>query len=199
MKRFRWLIALGLALLVVVAGATRWPVRAQERPPVASTGGTNSLQDALLRPCNIPFANDTTLDAVAQYLRKTLRVPVVLDPAALKRQELTPESKVRLQLEGVRLKVALHLLLEQAGLTYRIVPEDNLLILTDTKGAEEPAERVFAELKDLHRDIHDLQDAVDELRQRILPAEPEAELRKPTIIEEVPQKKDGTPARTRPG
>jgi hypothetical protein len=139
------------------------------------------------------------LDAVAAYLTKTLGATVVLDPAALKRQTLTPDSKIRLQLQGVRLKTGLHLLLEQAALTYRIVPEDNLLVITDARGAEDPIERILAELKELHRDVHNLQDDVEELRTNLAPTEAEAEVRKPTIVEGVPEEKPEPPPRTPPG
>jgi hypothetical protein len=197
MNRMRWCFAAGVGLGVVVAACARWDARAQER--VEPRGASPSIQDALLRPCDLPFGREATLEVVAEHLHKVLRATVVLDPAALKRQELTPQSKVRLQLEGVRLKTGLNLLLEQAGLTYRVVPEDNLLILTDARGAEDPLERVFAELKELHRDIHDVQDRVDDLYRSAAPAEPEAELRKPTIIEEAPETKKREKARTRPG
>jgi hypothetical protein len=72
-------------------------------------------------------------------------------------------------------------------MTYRVVAEDNLLVLTDKEGSEDPAEKMMAEVRELHRDIHDLQDAVDELREAsgLLTAEG-ARVRKPTIIEEVP-------------
>ena len=53
---------------------------------------------------------------MAAHLRQALGAPVVLDLAALKRQDLTPESTVRLQLEGVRLKTGLKLLLDHCGI-----------------------------------------------------------------------------------
>src|SRR5262249_51683347 len=82
---------------------------------------------------------------------------------ALDRLELTHEATVQLELRSVRLKTGLKLLLDQLGLTYRVIPEDNLLVLTDTEGSEEPLDRVLSELKALHRDLHALQDAMDEL------------------------------------
>ena len=152
-----------------------------ERPSV-------SVQDALLRPFSFPFASPTSLADVCEHLRQTLKAPVVLDRAALDRLELKPEDPVQLQLEGVRLKVGLKLLLDQVGLTFQVVPEDNLLILTDTQGSADPIDRVLTEIKALHRDVHDLQDAVDEILAALAPDEEGggARMRKPTIIEEVP-------------
>jgi hypothetical protein len=181
--------------------------RAQEKVGEAAAIGLagperesgRSVQDAMLRPCSLPFGEETTLEGVAKYLRGVLRAPVVLDPAALGRQKLTPDTKVRLQLDGVRLKTGLKLLLEQVGLTHTVVPEDNLLILTDMKGAEDPSERVLSELRELHRDLHELQDRFDELVQTLSAEEPEGEVRKPTMIEEAPDAKDKPSKRTRPG
>ena len=56
-------------------------------------------------------------------------------------------------------------MLDQVGLTYRVVAEDNLLILTDKEGSEDPVERMIAEVRELHRDVHDLQDTIDEMRK----------------------------------
>ena len=134
----------------------------------------------------------TSLADVCEHLRQTLKAPVVLDRAALDRQELKPEDPVQLQLEGVRLKMGLKLLLDQVGLTFQVVPEDNLLILTDSQGSADPIDRVLTEIKALHRDVHDLQDAVDEIRRSLgVDAEGGAEMRKPTIIEEMPPPADG--------
>jgi hypothetical protein len=147
-----------------------------------------SVQDALQRPFTFPFEVPTTLTEVCQYLRKELQAPVVLDIAALERQELRADDQVQLQLEGVRLKTGLKLLLDQVGLTYQVVPEDNLLILTDTHGSTEPIDQVLSEVKALHLHVHDLQDAVDDLITALGVSEGQggAKMRKPTIIEEQP-------------
>jgi hypothetical protein len=176
---------MGLGVIVLA----RLNVRAQERdasPPRERSA--ISVQEALERPFVFPFAAPTPLSAVCDHLHQTLRAPVVLDRAALDRQEVKPDDPVQLQLEGVRLKTGLKLLLDQVGLTYRVVPEDNLLILTDTHGSSDPLDQVISELKALHRDMHDLQDAVDEitLTLGIGTDGGGARMRKPTIIEEVP-------------
>jgi hypothetical protein len=185
-----------------------------ERHKLEAAPVTPTVQDALQRPFTFPFAQPTSLTEVCQHLRQTLKAAVVLDLAALERQDLKPEDQVQLQLDGVRLKTGLKLLLDQVGLTYQVVAEDNLLILTDTTGSSDPLDRILSEIKALHRDMHDLQDAVDDIKWSLGLDEGEggATMRKPTIIEEVPgedkpgekQKPQPPPAgaerpRTRPG
>jgi hypothetical protein len=158
---------------------------------------------ALLARFELPFGEPTSLESVTAHLTKTLRLPVVLDLAALERQGLTPSSTVRLQLTGVRLKTGLQLLLDQVGLTYRVFPEDNLLLLTDNTGADDPARRALSELEGLHKDVHDLQDRLDELFELVSQPDSEldAEMAPPSLIEAAPDdpKSKPAPAHTRPG
>ncbi len=211
----------GIGLAGVVVGAAGLVLRAQDeeprRPasaePARAVGrGRIDLEEAMLRPFTWPFAKETTLDEAVHHLKTTLGAAVVLDLAALKRRDLTPEVTVRLELDGVRLKTGLKLLLDQVGLTWKIVPEDNLLILTDAEGADDPSNKILAELRTLHREIHELRDFVDELAQELAPIEEPggAVIRKPTIIEEMPGEKakenpksrppeDDPAARSRPG
>jgi hypothetical protein len=176
--------------------------RIEERETLAPTsresGGAATLQDALLRPYRFPFSRPTPLEEVCKHLKQTLRAAVVLDLAALDRQKVEPGDSVQLDLEGVRLKTGLKLLLDQVGLTYRIVAEDNLMIITDREGTEDPSERIWSELRALHRDLHELQDTVDELRDYLGDEGGEGpRVRKPTIIQEMPEnseEKPGNPA-----
>jgi hypothetical protein len=159
---------------------------------------TVSLQEALVRPYRFPFARPTSLEQVRSHLQDTLKGAVVLDLAALDRKSVEPESTVQLELEGVRLKTGLKLLLDQVGLTYRIVAEDNLMIITDQEGSEDPADRIWAELRALHRDLHAVQDAVDDLGDYLGVQGGEGpHVRKPTIIEEMPEN-NGEKSRTGP-
>jgi len=166
------------------AGSER---RASQLETRGGSGGP-TLQEALLRPYDFPFARPTALAQVCTHLKQTLKAPVVIDLAALDRQNVEPEDPVQLELEGVRLKTGLKLLLDQVGLTYRIEAEDNLMIITDHEGSQDPGERIWAELRALHRDLHDLQDSMDELRG-FFGDEHQAgpRVRKPTIIEEMPE------------
>src|SRR5262249_33907287 len=142
--------------------------RAQERRPDRSDAPGQAavvpIQDALNKPFTFPFAEETALKDVVEHLAKTLQVRVVLDRAALDRLQIEEDDTVRRKLEGVRLKVGLSLLLDQLEMKYRVEPEDNLLILTDADGSDDPIDKIVTELKAVHRDVHDLQDAVDEIR-----------------------------------
>jgi hypothetical protein len=203
------IVLIAAGLLVGLALAAHLPLRAQgngrpavdlpqvdrpERDERAKPVEAHSIQDALLRPFHFNLPKPTALSEVASQLSRDLGGPVVLDLAALDRLDIKPDDKVQHELQGVRLKTGLKLLLDQVGLTYRVVPEDNLLVLTDKEGSEDPIERVTSELRDLHRDVHDLQDSLDELREvNGLQVGEGAKVRKPTIIEEVPDNADQKP------
>jgi hypothetical protein len=217
----------GLVLLVVTTAliaSARLTSRAQDRgvgtaptqtapskpriaQPARVEGPTVSVQDAMLRPFVMPFGEPTSLEEVCRHLRQSLGEPVVLDLAALGRHKVTPLDKVQLDLKGVRLKTGLKLMLDQVGLTYRVVPEDNLLIVTDAEGSEDRLDRVFDELEAVHRDLHTLQDALDEVRATLGIGEGDPTMRQPTIIEELPTRPEEkpeeppaiTPGRARPG
>ena len=111
---------------------------------------------------------------------------------------MEPDDPVQLELENVRLKTGLKLLLDQVGLTYRVVAEDNLMIITDLEGSDDPTDRILSELKALHRDLHALQDDVDELRDFVGEGGQGGRVRKPTIIEEMPDV-EGEPPAAAPG
>ena len=215
--RFRQILPIAAFTgVILLFGTTRWGLLAQfaqeerpraktaERSPLAGNAKPN-IEEAMSRRFTFPFAEETTLEAAAKLLQKELGSAVVLDLAALKRVGATPQTHVTLDLMDVRLKTGLKLLLDQAGLMVKVVPEDNLLIFTDERGSDDPSTRIFAELKELHRDVHDLRDALDDLARMIGPANDEGPaIRKPTIIEEMPGDKDkgkgDEPAgRSRPG
>jgi hypothetical protein len=161
--------------------------RSVTRDPARS--GPGSVQDALLRPFRFSFTRPTSLAQVCIHLKESLGVSVVLDIAALGRQDVDPDDTVQLELDGARLKTGLKLLLDQVGLTYHVVPEDNLLIITDREGSDDPLDRIWNELRTLHRDLHDVQDAVDELTESLYgEKEGGPRVRKPTIIEEKPDR-----------
>jgi hypothetical protein len=160
---------------------------------VNDVASTATLQEALLRPFRFPFSRPTSLAKVCAQLKESLKAAVVLDIAALDRKSVEPETTVQLELDGVRLKTGLKLLLDQVGLTYRIVAEDNLMIITDQEGSDDPAEKVWAELKAIHRDLHEVQDAVDEMRESLGIEGGGPRVRKPTMIEEMPEIIDEKP------
>jgi hypothetical protein len=156
--------------------------------------GSASIQDALLRPYHFQFSKPTPLSQVCAHLKESLKAAVVLDLAALGRQDVEPDDPIQLELDGVRLKTGLKLLLDQVGLTYRVVAEDNLMIITDREGSDDQSDRIWSELRALHRDLHELQDDVDELRDYLGDDREGGRVRKPTIIEELPELEGHKPA-----
>jgi hypothetical protein len=206
----RTMRGLGFVLaLSALAVTARISLRAQPQPTAGTpTRATISVQDALHEPFKFTFAKPTRLEDVARQLGKSLNAPVAIDRAAIERQGLKPDDEVQLELEGVRLKTGLKLLLDQLDLTFKVVPEDNLLVITDSTGSADPTERILDEIKALHRDIHDLQDAVDEVRTALgIDDQGGHRMHKPTIIEEMPAeagekpapKSKEAPAETKPG
>lgn len=211
---------LALAMACAAVGglwlAAHGPSRAQEGQLPSRGPATPHIADAMLQPVRLPFGEGKSLEDVAAYLRKELKVNVVLDLAALDRHELKSTDRVRIDLEGVRLKTGLKLLLDQVGLTTKVIPEDNLLIITDKAEEAEPIHQILEEIRALHRDLHIVQDDVRDVRALLdvpMEEEPVAKARNPTIIEEMPadeekakekdkpdaaRKKD-RPSRTRPG
>lgn len=195
MKSRNALFAL-VGLAVGLLAASRIPLHAQKPPQeaepaapagpagAATNGGRPSLQEALVRPYNFDFARPTTLEEVARRLSADLGGEVVLDIAALERLDVKKDDTVELALKSARLKTGLKLLLDQVDMTYRTVPEDNLLILTDVEGSEDPLDRVWTELTSMHRELHDVQDALDDLLD--LQESGGLQFRQPTIIEELP-------------
>jgi hypothetical protein len=176
MRFVRWgLVA--VAVSSVVLASARWTLLAQERAakgPARAKGEATtpkgpalSIQDALLRPLDLPFEQETTLEDVRLYLARTLAAQVVLDRAALDRLDLIADDTIQIELKGVRLKVGLQLLLDQVDMTFRVVPEDNLLVLTDLEGSDDTNKRILTEIKALHREFHDIQDALDDLRDLV--------------------------------
>ena len=172
MSRLNVLLVLGGVLVGLIA-ATHLPLRAQgdgkptmgERQPCSGEDFLGLDPGCAPQALSLPLRPADNSDDLAQRLSHDLGGPVVLDLAALDRLDIKPEDTVKLELEGVRLKTGLKLLLDQVGLTYRLVPEDNLLILTDKEGSEDPIERLASEVHELHRDIHDIQDSLDEVRE----------------------------------
>ena len=190
------------AAVVAALGLARWGLQAQE--PAADPSPKASAADAMDRPHAFPFDEPTTLGEVAEHLRKTLGIQVALDLAALKRHELTPQSTVRLRLGPVRLRTGLKLLLEQVDLAANVIAEDNLLILTDAAGADDPIVRVEAELRGLRREVREARDALDDLYDLIVDGEGiGAEVREPAMLPEgVPAAEKPAPqepAKARPG
>src|SRR5262249_25736970 len=112
---------LGLVALALASATLRlWAQQPTDRPepPSQRPPGRSSVQDALTQPFSFTFARPTSIQDVAAHLAKALKAPVAVDRAALDRLGLKPDDTVQLELEGVRLKTGLKLLLDQLDMSY---------------------------------------------------------------------------------
>jgi len=183
MTRTKWIVGLA-ATLALVGICSRQGLQAQ---PPKTPEQTGEIRLTLDRIHDFPFARPISLAQLRDHLSQTLHLPVVLDKAGLERAGAQEDDTVELELKGVRLRTGLKLLLDQLGLGFKAVPEDNLLIITDAESADDPLQRIWSELRSLHRDLHDLQDSVEELLEsQDLVDDGRTPVRKPTIIEEQP-------------
>ena len=106
---------------------------------------TQAINDKLEQPLSMPFANETPLEDVLKYINQNTQGPnddgiqIHVDPIGLEDASATMQSTVRINLEGVPLKRALKIMLDQLDLTYTV--QDGLLFIS-WKGAEDlPTDR----------------------------------------------------------
>ena len=186
MRNVRMVLVVAVVALAVVGGA-RLGLHADDRDGKTSEP-TVSVQDALLKPFVMPFGGAHDVDRGLSPFADLPEGPSGARPGRARPSGVDARRpRPARGHDSVRLKTGLKLLLDPVGLTYKVVPEDNLLVITDLDGSDDPIDRVLSELKAVHRDIHDLQDAVDEVREQLgLESDGGAKMRKPTIIEEVP-------------
>jgi len=104
---------------------------------------TQSILMKLDEGISMPFANEAPLEDVLKYIRSPPRGSTTTESRStstggLQEAEKTETSPVRIDLEGVPLRMTLRLLLRQIGLAYQI--RDGLLVITSEKseGATAP-------------------------------------------------------------
>ena len=92
------------------------------------------IREALERPASLHFPDGVELGTLLKEVQAQMRrdgeppVPVYIDPQGLMNADKTEHSPVGLDLEGVRLRTALLLALDQVSLTYLII--DGVLVIT---------------------------------------------------------------------
>jgi hypothetical protein len=99
-------------------------------PPWQTSGPEDAKSKAVLKrleePISMSFANPTPLEDVLKYVKSATQgpsdtgIPIYVDPQALEDSEKTITSEVTIDLEGVPLRITLHLLLKQLGLDYKV-------------------------------------------------------------------------------
>jgi hypothetical protein len=88
----------------------------------ANTGNIAALEQSV----SMTFPDPTPLQDVLNYVTRAmatsthLGIPIYLDPIGLQVAEMTPTSKVKIDLLGVPLKTSLSLCLDQLGLDYHV-------------------------------------------------------------------------------
>ncbi len=88
------------------------------------------IEQRLLSPVNLNFS-ETTLRQAIDDLRDWQGINIVPDVKALNEEGIALDRPVTLKLEGVSLKSALNILLDQVGLTY-VVKDEALQVTTKT-------------------------------------------------------------------
>ena len=112
--------------------------------PWLSKGAEDAKSKAILQkleePISMSFANETPLEDVLKYIKSATQgpndigIPIYVDPAGLVDAEKTMTSPVALDLEGVPLRLTLHFLLKQVGLTYMV--HDGVLTISTASAME---------------------------------------------------------------
>lgn len=150
------------------AGADRSP---RDRPPanLALDDDVQTLVIAKKLEQTIPiqFPDETPLEDALRYIQAATQeadgkaIPIYLDPDALMEAEKTPQSPIKLDLEGVPLKITLRLLLEQLGLVYEI--KEGMMVIT-TPGFGNTIEKRVKKAQRGDLSLDEMQTLLEELK-----------------------------------
>ena len=124
------------------APTTRTGAEAKGYKPGGQDARSQLIVAKLAEPVNIPFATETPLEDVLDYLRQSTAgpdmatgIPIYVDPVGLQEIEATPLSPIVMTLDGVPLRTTLRLMLRQLGLSYTVL--DGVLIISTPENLEE--------------------------------------------------------------
>jgi hypothetical protein len=118
-------------------------VSRQQAPPkdVDEDAENELIREQLNEPLSMPFPNQTSFQDVIKYIKTATRapklpdgIPIYIDPQGLKAAAIKEDARIVINLEGVKIKTSLRLLLKQLGLGY--VVKDGLLIITNLPSDE---------------------------------------------------------------
>jgi len=102
--------------------------------------GNARILKALDQPVPMHFRDEATLEDVVKHIEEATKdpdgkaIPIYFDPIGFQEAEKTPQSVVRVDLDGVPLKSTLHLCLKQLDLAYCI--RDGVLVITSEESQE---------------------------------------------------------------
>lgn len=109
---------------------------------------TQQILNKLDQEVNIPFEQETPLEDVIKYIKQATStgpgdpgIPIYVDPESLQGVDKTLQSPITLNLEGVKLKTALKLILNQLGLTYSV--HEGLLSITAPDDKQQLETRIY--------------------------------------------------------
>ena len=120
-------------------------------PAVGSRVSTlrEKIEKALEADASVDFLEAPLAD-VAQYIRDTHQIPVIIDKRALDDVGLGGDTPVTISLKGASLRAALRLMLKELDLTY--VVRDEVLKITTPEEAEDEQEVRLYPVADLAHD-----------------------------------------------
>lgn len=130
---------------------------------VPASGKELEVMRLLEEPIPMSFANGKTLGEVLDYIKEeTAKIgpegglKFHVDDIGLQEAEVTLESPVRIDLEGIPLRTTLKLVLDQLDLAYQIQPEGFVIITA--KGSEDTMLRILDELISLRIEVRALKE-----------------------------------------
>lgn len=98
--------------------------------------GDKKIMAELAKPISMPFANETPLEDVIKYVRTATTSPVFVqglpfyvEPEGLAAVDKTLDTPIKINLEGIKLKTTLRLVLKQLGLGYYV--KHGLVMITN--------------------------------------------------------------------
>ena len=106
---------------------------------------SQSIIDKLNDPISLPFPNETPMEDVLKYITQNTQGPndngiqIHVDPIGLEDASATMQSPVTINLEGVPLKRALKIMLDQLDLTYTV--QDGVLFISWKAAEDLPTDR----------------------------------------------------------
>ena len=93
----------------------------------------DAIRQALTKKIEWNF-EEMPLADVAEFLRKDLKIPILLDNKAINDLGVTPETTITFKMSGISAKTALKLLFKELGLT--TVIDDEVLMITSPEVAD---------------------------------------------------------------
>jgi hypothetical protein len=139
-----------LCLVGLSIGLSTPAARADDSAGQVTSGQTTaeqSIKEALREKTQIEFA-DTPLKDAIDYYKDKHHIEIVFDSRALKEANLDPSAVlITLNVKGISLRSALHLILDQYNLTW-VIRDEVMLVTTQNAAAAMLTNRVY-DVRDL--------------------------------------------------